>query len=102
MKKYFLLFSLIIFACHAFPIQISSHRTNGNAVRVRLSISEVLDASGNPRKTSPAKLKETIFYDFNRDNSDLILDIVDAFGIASQQHNEGMRNILGKILETAR
>jgi len=34
-------------------------------------------------------------------NSDLLLDIIHAFGIASQQHNEDIRQILGKILETA-
>src|SRR6185437_14921055 len=50
-------------------------------VYVCLPMRQVLDASGNLRKSSPAKSKETVFYDFNRDNADLILDIVDAFGI---------------------
>jgi len=68
-------------------------------VYVCLPMNQVLDATGNLRKSSPAKTKETVFYDFNRDNAALILDIVDAFGIASQQHNEDIRKILGKILE---
>jgi hypothetical protein len=68
-------------------------------VYVCLPMNQVLDMSGNPRKSVPAKSKETVYYDFNRDNADLILDIVDAFGIASQQHNEDVRQILGKILE---
>jgi hypothetical protein len=31
-------------------------------------------------------------------NSDLLLDIIHSFGIASQPHNEDIRQILGKIL----
>jgi len=68
-------------------------------VYVCLPMNQVLDATGNLRKSSPAKSKETVCYDFNRDNAALILDIIDAFGIASQQHNEDIRQILGKILE---
>ena len=56
---------------------------------------------GTPRQAGRAKSKETVFYDFNRDNAAFLLDIVHAFGIASQQHNEDIRKILGKILETA-
>jgi hypothetical protein len=70
-------------------------------VYVCLPMAEVLDANGNARQSSPAKSKETVFYDFTRANSDLLLDIIHAFGIASQQHNEDIRHILGKILETA-
>jgi hypothetical protein len=70
-------------------------------VYVCLPLNQVLDATGSPRKPSPAKSKETVFYDFNRKNADLILDVVDAFGIASQQHNEDIRKILGKILENS-
>jgi hypothetical protein len=69
-------------------------------VYVCLPMAEVLAMDGSPRKVGPAKSKETVFYDFNRDNSDLLLDIIHAFGIASQQHNEDIRNILGKISET--
>jgi len=71
-------------------------------VYVCLPMTEVLTADGSPRKVGPAKSKETVFYDFNRNNSDLLLDIIHAFGIASQQHNEDIQKILGKILETTR
>ena len=71
-------------------------------VYVCLPMSEVLAMDGTPRKAGSAKSKETIYYDFNRANSGLLLDIIQAFGIASQQHNEDIRKILGKILETAR
>ena len=70
-------------------------------VYVCLPMSEVLAMDGLPRKGGNAKSKETVYYDFNRANSDLLLDIIHAFGIASQQHNEDIRNILGKILEAA-
>ncbi|HZL12896.1 MAG TPA: R.Pab1 family restriction endonuclease [Verrucomicrobiae bacterium] len=70
-------------------------------VYVCLPMNQVLDANGNLRKSGPAKSKETVFYDFNRANSDLLLDIIHAFGLASQQHNEDIRQIIGKILETA-
>src|ERR1017187_8815243 len=71
-------------------------------VYVCLPMSEVLTMDGSPRQTGRAHSKETVFYDFNRDNAAFLLDIVHAFGIASQQHNEDIRKILGKILETAR
>jgi hypothetical protein len=64
-------------------------------------MSQVLDMTGNLRKPGPAKSKETVYYDFNRDNTAFILDIIHAFGIASQQHNEDIRQIIGKVLETA-
>jgi hypothetical protein len=70
-------------------------------VYVCLPMNEVLTMAGQPRQAGPAKIKETVYYDFNRDNAALILDIVHAFGMASQQHNEDIRHILGKILETA-
>jgi hypothetical protein len=70
-------------------------------VYVCLPMNLVLDASGNPRKSIPAKSKETVFYDFNRDNAAFILDIIRAFGMASQQHNEDIRKILKIILTTA-
>jgi hypothetical protein len=70
-------------------------------VYVCLPMNRVLDMTGNPRKPSPAKSKETVYYDFNRENAAFILDIIHAFGIASQQHNEDIRQILGKILEVA-
>jgi hypothetical protein len=71
-------------------------------VYVCLPMDQVLDANGHLRKSVPAKSKETVYYDFNRANAAFILDIIHAFGIASQQHNQDIRQILGKILETAR
>lgn len=70
-------------------------------IYVCLPMSEVLAMDGLPRKAVPAQSKETVFYDFNRDNTTFLMDIVHAFGIASAQHNEDIRTILGKILETA-
>jgi hypothetical protein len=70
-------------------------------VYVCLPMAEVLAMDGSPRQPGSAKSKETVFYDFTRANSGLLLDIIHAFGIASQQHNEDIRQILGKILETA-
>ena len=70
-------------------------------VYVCLPMSQVLDMTGNLRKPGPAKSKETVYYDFNRENGAFILDIINAFGIASQQHNEDIRRIIGKVLETA-
>jgi hypothetical protein len=70
-------------------------------VYVCLPMSEVLVMNGTPRKPGNARSKEVVYYDFNRDNSGLLLDIIQAFGIASQQHNADMQNILGKILEVA-
>jgi len=69
-------------------------------IYVCLPMDEVLTPDGSPRKAGPAKSRETVFYDFNRENAAFLMDIVHAFGIASQQHNEDIRNILGKILET--
>jgi hypothetical protein len=71
-------------------------------VYVCLPLTEVLAMDGSPRKPGGARSKETVCYDFTRENSGLLLDIIHAFGIASQQHNEDIRQILGKILETAR
>ena len=71
-------------------------------IYVCLPMNEVLAMDGSPRKTGPAKSKETVFYDFNQKNADLLLDIIHAFGIASQQHNEDVRKILGKIVEASR
>ena len=70
-------------------------------VYVCLPLTEVLAMDGAPRRAGPAKSKETVYYDFNRENAAFILDIIHAFGIASQQHNEDIRQIIGKILETA-
>ncbi len=70
-------------------------------VYVCLPMAEVLAMDGSPRAPGSARSKETVYYDFTRANSDLLLDIIHAFGIASQQHNEDIRQILGKILETA-
>jgi len=71
-------------------------------VYVCLPMNEVLAMDGSPRPAGRAHSKETVFYDFNRDNAAFLLDIVRAFGIASPQHNEDLRQILAKVLETAR
>jgi len=71
-------------------------------VYVCLPLSEVLTLDGSPRAAGKAKSKETVYYSFTHENADLLLDIIQAFGIASAQHNEDIRKILGKILETAR
>ena len=59
----------------------------------------VFEMTGNLRKPGPAKSKETVYYDFNGKNATFILDIIHAFGLASQQHNEDIWQILGKILK---
>jgi len=69
-------------------------------VYVCLPMNQVFDMSGQLRKPGPAKSKETVYYDFNTHNAAFILDIIHAFGMASQQHNEDIRQIIGKILET--
>jgi hypothetical protein len=69
-------------------------------VYVCLPMNQVLDMNGNLRKPGPARSKETVYYDFNGKNAAFILDILHAFGMASQQHNEDMQEILKKILET--
>ena len=67
-------------------------------VYVCLPMNHVLDMNGSPRKPGPAKSKETVYYDFNASNAAFILDIIHAFGIASQQHNEDIQQILETIL----
>lgn len=69
-------------------------------VYVCVPMNEVLAMDGSPRPPGPAKSKETVYYDFNRENAAFLLDIIQAFGLASQQHNEDMQMILGKILES--
>ena len=71
-------------------------------VYVCVPMNEVLTMDGWPRPPGPAKVKETVYYDFRRENSALLLGIIQAFGRASQQHNDDMGKILGKILATAR
>jgi len=71
-------------------------------VYVCLPMNEVLAADGSPRPAGKAHSKEIVFYDFNRANIGLLLDIIHAFGLASAQHNEDIQKILGKILEVAR
>ena len=70
-------------------------------IYVCLPLDKVLALDGSPRKSGPAESKETVFYDFNRENVAFLMDIVHAFGIASAQHNEDVQKILGKILESA-
>ena len=71
-------------------------------VYVCLPMDEVLTMDGSPRKAGNAKSKETVYYDFNHENADLLLDIIQAFGLASAQHNEDIQKILSKILTAAR
>ena len=66
-------------------------------IYVCLPMNQVLDMSGNLRKPGPAKSKETVYYDFNASTRRSLLDIIHAFGIASQQHNEDIRQILETI-----
>ena len=70
-------------------------------VYVCLPMAEVLAMDGSPRKPGGAKSKETVYYDFTRANSDLLLAIIHAFGIASQQHNEDVRQFMEKILDAS-
>jgi hypothetical protein len=70
-------------------------------VYVCLPMNAVLAMDGQPRPPDKAKSKETVYYDFTRENASFLLDIIQAFGIASQEHNEDLQTILGKILETA-
>ena len=70
-------------------------------VYVCLPLNEVLTIDGSPRPPGRARTKETVYFDFTRKNSDLLLDTIHAFGLASQQHNEDIRQILGKIIECA-
>ena len=71
-------------------------------VYVCLPMNEVLTMDGSPRKAGPAKSKETVYYDFNRANAAFLLDIIHAFGMASQQHNDDVRHILEKIVAAAK
>jgi hypothetical protein len=70
-------------------------------VYVCLPMDQVFNAAGEPRKAAAAKSKETVFYRFDRENADLLLDIVRAFAMASRQHNEDIGNILNKLIETS-
>jgi len=63
-------------------------------------MNQVLDMSGNLRKFG-REIEGNGLLRLHRENAAFILDIIQAFGIASQQHNEDIRQIIGKILETA-
>jgi hypothetical protein len=65
---------------------------------VCLPMNLLRQADGSPRPPEPAKSKEHALYVFTKDNAGLLTDIVRAFGIASRQHNEDMRNILDDII----
>ena len=71
-------------------------------VYVCLPMNQVLAMDGSPRPPGKAKPKETVYYEFNSGNAAFLLDIVHAFGLASQQHNEDMRQIVEMILATAK
>ena len=68
-------------------------------VYVCLPLNQILDMNGNLRKPGPASSRETVYYVFNHKNAAFLLDIIHAFGIASQQHNGDIETILEKILE---
>lgn len=89
---------------HLFRILKQKQRAAGYQAKVYVCLPkhQVLDMSGQPRPPGKAISKETVCYDFDRENALFILDIIRVFGLASQQHNEGIREIIGKILQTAR
>jgi hypothetical protein len=67
-------------------------------IYVCLPLDHVLTMDGSPRPPGKAKSKETVYYDFTRANTEFLWDIVHAFGMASEQHNADMQQILEKIL----
>jgi hypothetical protein len=69
-------------------------------VHVCLPLDQVLTLDGSPRKTGPAKSKETVLYRFDQENATFLLDIVRAFAMASEQHNEDIGHILDRVLAT--
>lgn len=69
-------------------------------VYVCLPMDQVLTLEGNPRKSGPAKSKETVLYRFDRENATFLLDVVRAFAMASEQHNEDIGHILERVLAT--
>ncbi len=66
---------------------------------VCLPMDQVLRLDGTPRPAGPARTKERVLYRFDSESIGLLLDVVRAFGMASKQHNEDLRQILGLILE---
>ena len=70
-------------------------------IYVCLPMNEVQAMDNSPRQPAKAKSKETVLYEFNTSNAAFLMDIVHAFGMASQQHNEDIQKILGKILEAS-
>ncbi len=66
---------------------------------VCLPMDQVLRLDGTPRPAGPAKTKERVLYRFDSESIGLLLDVVRAFGMASKQHNEDLRQILELILE---
>ena len=55
-------------------------------------------AGGSARRPGAARTKETVTVRFDKESADFLLDIVRAFGIASSEHNEDLRKIIGCIL----
>ena len=68
-------------------------------VYVCLPMTGVLAMDGSPRPAGKARPKETVYYEFNRDNAAFLLDIVHAFGLASSAHNQDIREILEMIVK---
>jgi hypothetical protein len=55
-------------------------------------------ADATLRPPTPARRKEQVLYIIDKTNAGFLLDIVRAFGAASRQHNEDMRNILDDVV----
>ncbi len=63
-----------------------------------LPMEQVLRLDGTPRPAGPARTRERVLYRFDAESVGLLLDVVRAFGMASKQHNEDLRQIIGLIL----
>ena len=70
-------------------------------VYVCLPLAQWRTAGGESRGPGHARTKETVIYRFTRENTDLILAAVHAFGIASHTHNEDLTKILSALLAPA-
>ncbi len=67
-------------------------------VYVCLNMRDLRDSSGSPRATARAHAKEMVLYRFDKTNTDLLFDIIRAFGMASRQSNEDVSNILACVI----
>lgn len=67
-------------------------------VYVCLPLAQWRTASGAPRAPGRARPKETVIYAFTRENTAFLVDIVQAFAIASPAHNEDLAKILDALV----